>query len=88
MGILVRRRRLQVQVGEGLHGGEPRGVLLMLSNGTLTLGDIAGEQNDDGVELGTGQTAHPVVGVVGAGVAEDLRPSGHALTKLFGKGGH
>src|SRR6516162_778036 len=71
---------------EGRDAGEPRGVLVVLSDAALTLGDIAGEKNDDGVEVGAGQAAHPVVGVVGAGVAEDLRPGRHALTKLFGKG--
>ena len=41
---------------------------------------------DQGVELGAGQAAHPTVRMVRAGVAENLRPGSHALTKLLRKG--
>ena len=55
---------------ESRYAGKPRGVLLVLPDAALTLGDVAGEKNDDGMEVGAGQATHPVVGVVGAGVAE------------------
>ena len=82
-----RRDRLQVQSREGGHVGKPRGILLVLPDAALALGDVAGEEDDDGVEVRTGQASHPVVGVVGSRVSEDLRPSCHSLPKLFRKGG-
>ena len=82
-----RRDRLQVQRREGGHVGEPRGVLLVLPDAALALGDVAGEEDDDGVEVRAGKAADPVVGVVGPRVSEDLRPGRHALPELFREGG-
>ena len=46
---------------------------------------IAGEEDGDGVEVRAGQAPHPMVGVIRARVAEDLRPGDHALLELFGE---
>ena len=86
MVIVVRRQGFQVQIGEGLHARVRREKPLVLLDGALTLGHIAGEEDDQRMELRAGQAAHPVVGVVGARVAEDRGPGGHALAKLLGEG--
>ena len=86
MGILVRRKGRQVQVGEGLHARVLLEKPLVLLDGALALGHIAGEEDDQRMELRARQAAHPVVGMVGARVAEDLGPGGHPLAKLLGEG--
>ena len=57
----------------------------MLVDAALALRDVAREQDDDGVQIRSWQPADPVVRMVGAGIAEDLRPRGHALAELVGK---
>ena len=59
----------------------------MLRPAALALRRVAGEQDDDGVEVGAGEPADPVVGMVRAGVAEHLRAGHHALPELLGKRG-
>ena len=59
----------------------------MLCLAALALGGIAGEQDDDGVEVRAGEAAHPVVRMILSGVAEHLRAGDHALLELFGKRG-
>ena len=59
----------------------------MLDLGAAALGGVAGEQDDDGVEVRAGETAHPVVRMILSGIAEHLRAGDHALLELFGKRG-
>ena len=58
----------------------------MLPDATLALRDIPGEEDDDGMEIRTGQAADPMVGVIGACIVEYPRPGRHALAELFGEG--
>ena len=51
----------------------------MLGYAAPALRGVAGEQDDDGVEVRAGEATDPVVGVILSGVAEDLRPGDHAL---------
>ena len=59
----------------------------MLRLAALALGFVAGEQDDDGVQVRAGQSSDPVVGMVLSGVAEHLRAGDHSLLELFGKRG-
>ena len=59
----------------------------MLRQASLALRFIAGEQDDDRVEVRAGQAADPVVWMVLSGVAEHLRARNHALLELFGESG-
>src|SRR5437762_3604512 len=80
-----RRRRLQVQRREHFHAGAPRDEFGVLRLAPSALRDVAGEQDDDGVEVRTRQTSDPVVGMIRAGVAENLRAGHHAVLELFWK---
>ena len=77
--MIERRCRLQIERRERFHAWELGGVLLVLSDAALALRNVPGEEDDDGMEIRTRQAAHPVVGVVRARVAENLRSGGHAL---------
>ena len=44
---------------------------------------VAGEQDNDGVEVCAGKTTHPVLRMVPSGVAEHLRARDHALLELL-----
>src|ERR1700739_3826966 len=61
--------------------------MLMLDAASLAFRNIAGKENRDRVQVGTGETACPVIGMIRAGGPEDLRAGCHALTKLLGKRG-
>ena len=81
------RRRFQVQRREHFHAIQLRDESLVLGPGTVPIRGVAREQNDDCVELRTRELPYPVVGVIRAGVAEDLRAGRHALPELVGKRG-
>ena len=87
VSIIERRRRLQIERRQHLHAFAPRDELLVLGAAALAFGGIAGEEDDDGVQVRAGQTADPVVGVIRAGIAEHLRAGRHALPELLRKRG-
>ena len=82
--VVERRCRLEVECRKHFDTGATRDAYCSCSVDTsLALRDITREEDDDGVEIGRGQATHPVVGMIRARVAEDLRASGHALTELL-----
>ena len=85
--IVERRRRLQVQRRKHLHALALRDEFFVLDLATAALGGIAGEQDDDGVEVRAGETAHPVIRMIFSGIAEHLRAGDHALLELLGERG-
>ena len=85
--IIERRRRLQIQRRKHLYAFAPRDELFVLGLAALALGGVAGEQDRDGVQVGAGQTAHPVVRMILSGIAEHLRAGDHALPELLRKRG-
>src|SRR6476659_3897762 len=72
---------------KNLYSGNLLQVCLMLFGAAQPRRLIAREQNDDRMQVGAVQATFPIVGVIGAGVAEHLRAGDHALPKLFRKGG-
>ena len=83
--VLERRSGFEVERRERLHARELWRVLLVLPDAALAFRDVAREEDHDGVEIGTRQTAHPVVRMVRAGISQDRRARGHALSELLGK---
>ena len=81
MCVIERRRRVQIQHRQTAHTIAPGHQLVVLSGGPRMFGVIAREQDRDRVQVSAGQTADPVVGVVGPGIAQDVGPSRHALAK-------
>jgi ribosomal protein S14 len=57
----------------------------MLVSASLSFRHIAGKENDNSVKIGICQAPRPMIGMIGTRCAEDIRPSGHPLTKLFRK---
>ena len=55
----------------------------MFNLAALTLSGVAGEQDDDSVEIRAGEAAHPTFRVIYAGVAEHFRAGDHSLPELF-----
>ena len=71
--VVERRRRVEVERREHLDALALRDELLVLRlRSARARAAIAGEEDGDGVEVRTGQAADPVVGMIRAGVAEDL----------------
>ncbi len=60
--------------------------MIVLFLATLALRHVAGEQHDYGVKRGTGQLTYPVIRMIRAGRANDLRPLRHTLAELLRKG--
>jgi hypothetical protein len=81
-GVAERRGRIQVKKRQGFHTRALGEQLVVLADAALVFGLGAGEQDRDRVQLLIGQTTHPVLGSIGAGVAEDVRASCHALPEL------
>src|SRR6266436_4767174 len=57
----------------------------MLPRASLAFLHIAGKERDNGVKIGTCDAPDPVVWMIRAGCAQDVRSGGHSLTKLFRK---
>ena len=83
--VVERRGRLEIERRERFNPGELCRVLLVLANAALSFGDVAGKEDHDRVEVRAGKAAHPVIGMIGPGIAEDRGARRHPLTKLFGK---
>src|SRR5437588_4916347 len=81
--VVERRRRLQVQRREHLHALTPGDELGVLGLATLALNDVAGKQNDYGMEVWIGEATDPVGGMIFSAVTEHLRAGDHALLELF-----
>ena len=47
----------------------------------------AREQDRDRVQVIAGQATHPVVGMIGSGITQNVRTRRHALTELLGESG-
>src|SRR4029453_12351338 len=76
----------QIKRREYFHVLALRDEFIVLRHASLALCLIAGEEDNDGMEIGARQATYPVVGMVCSCVAEDLRAGGHALPELFGEG--
>ena len=83
--VVERRGRVEVERREHLRPLATRDEGPMLRLAAIALRAIAGEEDGDGVQVRAGQAAHPVVGVIGARVAEDLGAGDHALLELLGE---
>ena len=59
----------------------------MLSLAARAFSEVPGEEDDNGMQVIAGQPAYPMVRMVRANIAENLRAGRHALTELLGKGG-
>ena len=81
--VVERRGGLEVERREHLHPLAPRDEFSCSACAALALRDVAGEEDGDGVEVRAGQASHPVVGMIRARVAEDLRAGDHALLELL-----
>ena len=85
--IVERRRGFEIERGKHFDAGESREQTLDAPPGAaLALRDVARKEDDDRVEVGARQSAHPIVGMVVARVAEHLGAGDHALAELLGKG--
>ena len=49
----------------------------------LTFSSIPGEEDDDGVQVRTGQTPDPIIRMIAAGVAKNFRAGHHALFEFL-----
>ena len=87
MRVAERWCRLQVQRRDHLYAFAPRDQLVMLGLAALPLGGVAGKQDRNGVKVGPGEAADPVVRMILSGVAEHLRAGDHSLLELLGKRG-
>src|SRR6185312_5170140 len=65
MGMVERRHGLEVQGRENLHAVARRYQLLMFRHTAVMFGIVPREQDDNGVKRRIGETANPVVGMVG-----------------------
>ena len=86
VGVVERRRRVQIQIRQPAHAVAPGDQLVVRRRGPGVLGVVAREQDRDRVQVVAGQSADPVVRVVAPGVAEDVGPGGHALAELLREG--
>ena len=58
----------------------------VLAPASLTLLNVAGKEDHDGMEVRTGEASHPVIRMAGAGGADDAGAGCHALAELLGEG--
>jgi hypothetical protein len=82
MRVLVRRDRFEVEARER-HGAGALEVPPVLVTATVALGHVACEQHRDRVQALARQVADPVLRIVRAGQAEDVRARRHALPELL-----
>ena len=87
VGVVERRCRVEVEVGQTPDAVGSRQQLVVLGDRAPALLVGAGEQDRDRVQVLTGQAADPAFGSGRAGVAEDVRAGRHPLAELVGKGG-
>jgi hypothetical protein len=73
------RNSPQIQRRQHLHAMARAEQLLVLDLAARSLGGIAGEQDRNRVKIRAGEAAHPVVGMIGAGIAENRCAGGHSL---------
>ena len=83
VGVVERRHGLEVQRRENLHALARDYQLLVFRHTAVMFGIVPREQDDDGMKRGIGESANPVVGMVGARIAQHLRPGHHPLAKLL-----
>src|SRR5580700_7443977 len=57
----------------------------MLANATLSFSRVASKENGDRVKLRAAKATDPIIGMVLAGVTEDLPPRRHALPEFLWK---
>ena len=87
VSVVERRCCFDFECRKHFDTGKRRRVLLILGDTPLAFVHITREEDDDGVEVGRGQAAQPVVGMIRARVSEDGCASGHALTELLRESG-
>ena len=87
MRVVERRRGLQVERRKHLHSLALSDEPLVLGRAPFAFRPVAREKNGDGVQVGTGEAAHPLGRMVRAVVAEDFRPGHHALLEFLRKRG-
>ena len=85
--IIERRSGLEIECRERFHPGELRRVLLVLAHAALPFSDVTREEDHDRVEVRAGKPSHPVIGMIGSGIAKDRGARRHPLTKLVRKRG-
>ena len=85
--IVERRRRLQIQRREHFHALALGYELFVLQLAAPVLGAVAGEQDDDGMEVRAGETAYPVLWIIFSGIAQHVRARDHALLEFLGERG-
>ena len=78
-------RRLEVERREDLYSFESREQPFVLRLTAALLRRVACEENHDRVQLRTGKPAHPVIGMIRARIAENLRTRRHTLLELLRK---
>ena len=85
MRTVERRHRLHVQRRDHFNALALGNEFFVLGPAPITFGGITGEQDDDGMEVRTCQIPQPIVGMVCACIAENLRAGDHALPELVRK---
>src|SRR5262245_10249620 len=85
VGVLERRRRLEIERRQRFDARKLRGILLMFLAAPLPLRRVAREQDHDCMKFRTGEAAHPMIGMVRARIAQHLRARRHALAELLRK---
>ena len=81
------RHGLQVKRRQHFHIFALDNEFVVLRYASLALRFIAGEEDGDGMEIGAGQAADPVVWTIYSCVAKHLRTRDHPLPELLGKSG-
>ena len=81
VGVIERRRRVQIQYRQTAHTVAPGHQLVVHPGGPRMFSVVAREQDRDRMQVGARQPAHPIVRVGGPGIAQDVGPSRHALAK-------
>ena len=79
------RCRFQIERGKHLHSLGLGYEEVVFADAAFTLLLRACKENGDRVEVGASQPANPVIGVVGASVAQNTGSSNHALAEFLGK---
>jgi hypothetical protein len=78
-------RRLEVERRKHFHAVASSDELRVLGRAPFTFRSVAREKNGDGMQVGTGQAAHPLVRMILPGVAEHGGARDHALAEFLGE---